>query len=421
MNYENIITAVIKECPKKDITDDRSVSDQQWCLYSKDETKLLGRFPTKSDAERHEKEVQYFKHKGSASPLIERRDYTPYGYDMLEQNAIGLAQKGLLPDELVDDFDDRIKERLASGETPKEILIAYYNRRTASLENKKAAERLAFAPTDFFKDIADKMKVGIADIIKLFKNSKVVQFFNKIRWSFKRFYDLLYTGYKHIKEVSKIVTDFVQETNIKKSIDFSLEVWDTYLKAHPRLKALSGVIVSAVLLFIYWIMADSGNPNYDYDFSDIYDALSGNFQLADIFGGKNGSKLFMLFVTGAAVNMTFPWPGPLTVRFIAGLINTLAKKVGIKFVQREGELLYSWVVNNLIKEAYWKDTEWLEKKVRHKTPKGYWRTVKVKSLPPDERKEYNPVKRRTRPKKPKRKLIYRPVKVKPKRIVRINK
>ena len=35
----------------------------QWILYSKDGTKVLGRFDSIRAAEKHEREVQYFKHK----------------------------------------------------------------------------------------------------------------------------------------------------------------------------------------------------------------------------------------------------------------------------------------------------------------------------------------------------------------------
>jgi hypothetical protein len=54
--------AIIKRCPIKD-KDDRPESQQQWCLYNKNKTRLLGRHPTKEKAKEQEKAVQYFKHK----------------------------------------------------------------------------------------------------------------------------------------------------------------------------------------------------------------------------------------------------------------------------------------------------------------------------------------------------------------------
>ena len=65
INSEKIIESIIKRCPKKDLTDDRPKSEQQWCLYTKDLDRLLGRHPTKEDAEKQEKLIQIRKHKGS--------------------------------------------------------------------------------------------------------------------------------------------------------------------------------------------------------------------------------------------------------------------------------------------------------------------------------------------------------------------
>jgi len=60
---ELIIESVIKKCPQKDKTDDRPDSEQKYCLYTKNEDRLLGRHPSKEKAEKHERAIQYFKHK----------------------------------------------------------------------------------------------------------------------------------------------------------------------------------------------------------------------------------------------------------------------------------------------------------------------------------------------------------------------
>ncbi len=54
--------AIIKRCPKKD-QDERPGSEQQWCLYTKDQDRLLGRHPTKEKALAQERVVQIHKHK----------------------------------------------------------------------------------------------------------------------------------------------------------------------------------------------------------------------------------------------------------------------------------------------------------------------------------------------------------------------
>lgn len=54
--------AIIKRCPKKD-QDERPKSEQQWCLYTHDEDRLLGRHPTKDEALQQERVIQIHKHK----------------------------------------------------------------------------------------------------------------------------------------------------------------------------------------------------------------------------------------------------------------------------------------------------------------------------------------------------------------------
>lgn len=53
--------AIIKRCPKKD-KDERPDSEQQWCLYTKDKSRLLGRHPTKEKALGQERVIQIHKH-----------------------------------------------------------------------------------------------------------------------------------------------------------------------------------------------------------------------------------------------------------------------------------------------------------------------------------------------------------------------
>lgn len=62
IDYEQIIKeAIIKRCPKKNLTDDRQKSEQKWCLFDRNGDRLLGRHPTKEKAEVQERAVQFFK------------------------------------------------------------------------------------------------------------------------------------------------------------------------------------------------------------------------------------------------------------------------------------------------------------------------------------------------------------------------
>lgn len=63
-SYEQLIKeAIIKRCPIKD-QDDRPKSEQKWCLYTKDNSRLLGRHKTLDEAKAQEKAIQVSKHGG---------------------------------------------------------------------------------------------------------------------------------------------------------------------------------------------------------------------------------------------------------------------------------------------------------------------------------------------------------------------
>jgi len=50
--------AVIKQCQEKDIDPDRPRSEQKYCLYTHDGSRLLGRHPTKESAINQEQAIK---------------------------------------------------------------------------------------------------------------------------------------------------------------------------------------------------------------------------------------------------------------------------------------------------------------------------------------------------------------------------
>ena len=101
---------------------------------------------------------------------------------------------------------------------------------------------------------------------------------------------------------------------------------DDYLKSHPKVKRFGGLVVSGMLIYIWFNMTFTGDFAYDFDMADILQALAGKFSLSTIFGGPDGAKLLILFVTGV-IGASFPWPGPSSVQFISAIVMGLAKKV----------------------------------------------------------------------------------------------
>jgi hypothetical protein len=71
-------------------------------------------------------------------------------------------------------------------------------------------------------------------------------------------------------------------------------------------------------------MSFTGDFNYDFNFSDILAAVNGKYSLTALFAGTEGTRMLLLFATGI-IGLSFPWPGPTHVKFVAALINGLRK------------------------------------------------------------------------------------------------
>jgi len=71
--------AVVKKCKEKD----RRNADDVWCVYSHDESRLLGRYKTKSEANKRLQQVEYFKQKGRIEPVHNELGDLFYALDSL--------------------------------------------------------------------------------------------------------------------------------------------------------------------------------------------------------------------------------------------------------------------------------------------------------------------------------------------------
>jgi hypothetical protein len=86
-------------------------------------------------------------------------------------------------------------------------------------------------------------------------------------------------------------------------------------------------------------MTFTGDFEYDFNLVDVIAALSGKFTLSQIFAGKDGMKLLLLFATGV-IGLSFPWPGPTSVKFLTATVQSVAKWAKTRLTQ-EGKHPYT--------------------------------------------------------------------------------
>lgn len=199
---------------------------------------------------------------------------------------------------------------------------------------------------NFVKNLASQLSVGIREVAKLFMNKTVFNFFTKIKWSFDYVFDLAKRGLGIYRQVLDVIGEYISKTKVGKWTEDKLKDLDNFLKNHPKIKRIAGVGVAALLIYIWFNMTFTGDFKYDFNLVDVLAALGGKFSLSQIFAGKDGMKLLLLFVTGV-IGLSFPWPGPTSIKFLTATIKSIAEWAKIKLMK---EQLHPY--NQTIKNGY---------------------------------------------------------------------
>lgn len=174
---------------------------------------------------------------------------------------------------------------------------------------------------DCIQDLAKNSKVKINEWIELLKNSTIFNLFEKFYFNIKKVYNFIFENYtKYVKIIIDSISEYLAETKVGKWTTSELKKLDKWLSKHPKIKKISGVAVAALLIYINLNVTYTGDFNFDFDMSDIANALTGDYNLATIFGGASGFSFLLMFVTNSA-GISFPWN--TTAKFIGILGKTL--------------------------------------------------------------------------------------------------
>lgn len=186
---------------------------------------------------------------------------------------------------------------------------------------------------DFVKALSSEFGLKLSSLIALFKDSKVFKFFQSVGWSFQAIFDLVKKGFSAANIIATEISKYLANTKVGKWTEEKLKELDEWLQKNPRVRKIAGLGVAGLLIYIWLNMTFTGDFAYDFDFSDILMAVVGKFSLAKLFSGTDGIKLLMLFATGM-IGLSFPWPGPTSVKFITAVLTGLSKliKKKLKFV-----------------------------------------------------------------------------------------
>ena len=188
---------------------------------------------------------------------------------------------------------------------------------------------------DFMRKLSTKLNVDLTSLVGLFRDSRVFKFFHRIGWSFDKLYGLLKKGFQLGNVLADAIAEYISQTRVAKWTEEEVKKLDAFLKRHPKARRIIGIGVAAILIYIWFNMTFTGDFGYDFGMDDVLAALAGSFSLANIFTGKNGIKLLMLFTSGV-LGVSFPWPGAGSIKFLSAILQTLVRKLKLKVPNLSG-------------------------------------------------------------------------------------
>ena len=203
-----------------------------------------------------------------------------------------------------------VERQLKAGMSPTDILVAHYDgwwrrsrragRSNMAVEYREARDAVAGVSPRFFIDVAKAVGASLSSVVSLFKDSRVVRFFQKIGWSFARLWKILKEGQSSARKFADIVKDYVRESGAVRWTRDEIYKFDEWLAKpeNKRKKMWIGAALGAIFVYLWWLEADTGDAAFDWDISEVTDAVTGNYSISSFLMGPDGVQLMALVAAG---------------------------------------------------------------------------------------------------------------------------
>lgn len=159
-------------------------------------------------------------------------------------------------------------------------------------------------------DLIAGLKIGILDIIKALKQRDVFALLKGIGFNLKIVINaFVKLAHSAPKTLLKTLHDMEKAGWLEK-IKSGAATVDDMLHAHPVLTRVGGVAIAALLLWLWLNATFTGHPGTDFDMTDVAKALSGHYDVAEIFASPNGLVVLAFSFTGlAGFSVGIEWLG----------------------------------------------------------------------------------------------------------------
>jgi hypothetical protein len=184
---------------------------------------------------------------------------------------------------------------------------------------------------DFLHDFSDEMQLNFNNVINIFKDKTLFSLFSKLNWNLKKFIKIIQEGYAYYKQLVHIIGTYIEKNKIYQLSETAVKQIQEHLENHPKLKKISGLVLAGLLIYVWTsVISFVGDTDFDFDQTMLINALTGNYNLVDMFTGSEGAKFLTYVATGALTGISFPWPGSTSALFLGSLVFTFAKNKKIR-------------------------------------------------------------------------------------------
>ena len=169
------------------------------------------------------------------------------------------------------------------------------------------ATRLVAKLRDQLMDIGKDLKLSYDMIANAFKQKPIFEILKMFGFSF---INMAKAVLRSLGLMNVVVTDVfkqMEETGDLDRLKKGTMKAEEAITKYPRLKKITGPMVSAFLIYQWQNMAFTGNFKADFDMSNVIDSATGKYTVTDLLASPESLSGLLKIFMGTAVGLSFPW------------------------------------------------------------------------------------------------------------------
>lgn len=197
----------------------------------------------------------------------------------------------------------------------------------SKIDIKTETKNAKKAITESINNIKKHTSVSKEHLAKALKQKDVFNVIKQFGFSLGNMGKAVLSGTDLLRKGILGLSTKVSNTKTGLTIRENIHKVDEFFDEHPKLKKVTGVAVAGLLTYGWLNMSFMSDLDYDVDISSIGDALTGDFNLHDLFAGPEGIMFLNLLALGLIGGPSFSWLGGTGANIGLALAYTGSKKL----------------------------------------------------------------------------------------------